>query len=104
LKLLGIEIVASLDNIDSIFAKIIVKITNLTAYWERFKLSLPGRITVAKTFLVSQLNYVGCFLTPSDNIIERIQVIIDNFVKNPSILPVAESINQWRRVGWECVI
>jgi hypothetical protein len=64
-----------------IFENIKTKIVDLIAYWERFRLSLPGRITVAKTFLVSQLNYVGSFLRPSERITQQIQVIIDNFVK-----------------------
>jgi hypothetical protein len=64
LKLLGINIRANLDNVAEIFEGILTKIVNQAAYWERFKLSIPGRITIAKTFLVSQLNYVGCFLSP----------------------------------------
>jgi hypothetical protein len=34
LKLLGIDIKSDLSNVDEIFEKIIVKITNLTAFWE----------------------------------------------------------------------
>jgi hypothetical protein len=81
INLLGITIKASLDNVDEIFEKIITKISNNISYWERFKLSIPGRITIAKTFLVSQLNYVGCFLQPSEGILTRCQLLIDNFVK-----------------------
>jgi hypothetical protein len=86
LKLLGINIKANLDNVAEIFEGILRKIVNLAAYWERFKLSIPGRITIAKTFLVSQLNYVGCFLSPPNELLERIQSVIDNFVtKNLNI-------------------
>jgi hypothetical protein len=67
--------------VDDIFEKILQKITNLVSFWERFKLSIPGRITIAKTFLVSQLNYVGCFLSPSDGMIDRLQRVLDNFIK-----------------------
>jgi hypothetical protein len=74
-------LVYTLDNIDDIFRAIKTKIINLASYWERFRLTLPGRIIIAKTFLISQLNYIGCFLKPSDIIMEEIQVIIDNFVK-----------------------
>jgi hypothetical protein len=76
-----VEIVYTLDNVDAIFETLREKIVNLAAYWERFRLSLPGRITIAKTFLISQLNYLGCFLKPSQRIISDIQVILDNFVK-----------------------
>jgi hypothetical protein len=81
IKLLGVDICSDLNNVDDIFEKILQKITNLVSFWERFKLSIPGRITIAKTFLVSQLNYVGCFLTPSDDMIDRLQRVLDNFIK-----------------------
>jgi hypothetical protein len=81
IKLLGMEITQNLDNVEEIFENIKQKIIGLVSYWERFRLSLPGIITIAKTFLVSQLNYIGCFLKPSDRILDEIQVIIDNFVK-----------------------
>jgi hypothetical protein len=81
LTLLGMNIRPDLQNIDEIFEKIATKIVNIASFWERFKLSIPGRITVAKTFMVSQLNYLGCFLEPSEAILDRIQLILDNFVK-----------------------
>jgi exonuclease III len=80
LTLLGVEITRGLDNTEEIFSKIREKIVNLGAYWERFRLSLPGRITVAKTFLLSQLNYVASWLKPSPEMLNSIQSIIDNFV------------------------
>jgi hypothetical protein len=80
LKLLGVEIVYTLDNIDRIFDQVKQKIIDLISYWERFRLSLPGRITIAKTFLVSQLNYIGSFLKPSRELLVEIQVLLDNFV------------------------
>jgi exonuclease III len=81
IKLLGVTITKDLDNIHIIFNEIIDKIIRSVSFWERFKLSLPGRIIIAKTYLVSQLNYIGCFLKPPDDILDRIQVIINNFVK-----------------------
>jgi exonuclease III len=81
IKLLGIELTAGLNNQREIFTGIKEKIIRTATFWERFKLSLPGRIIIAKTYLVSQLNYVGCFLKPSDDVIDEIQVIINNFVK-----------------------
>jgi hypothetical protein len=81
IKLLGMEITSALDNKEEIFEVLINKISNLVSYWDRFKLTLPGRITVAKTFLVSQLNYVGCFLVPSQATLDRIQLIINTYVK-----------------------
>jgi hypothetical protein len=48
--------------------------------WSRFNLSLPGRITVAKTMLYSQINYLGCFLPITDNMLNTYINIIHNFV------------------------
>jgi len=84
--ILGVEIKKDLSNTDEIFQKIKQKILGLVGFWERFKLTLPGRIMVAKTFLISQLNYVGCFLKPDEKTLNSMQEIIDGFcVKNLKI-------------------
>jgi hypothetical protein len=61
------------------FAKVTEKIENLIRFWERFKLTLPGRIAIIKSLLVPQLNYLGCVLTPSDRDLQRIQTALDAF-------------------------
>ncbi len=61
------------------FSSVIEKIENLIGFWERFKLTLPGRIAIIKTVLVPQLNYLGCVLTPADRDIQRIQTALDTF-------------------------
>jgi hypothetical protein len=61
------------------FSNVIDKIENLIRFWERFKLTLPGRIAIIKTLLVPQLNYLGCVLTPADRDIQRIQTALDTF-------------------------
>jgi hypothetical protein len=81
ITLLGINIKRDLDNVDAIFEKIRQKIINLAAYWSRFSLSLPGRITISKTFLISQLNYVACWLKPSQEMLTSIETIVNNFTK-----------------------
>jgi hypothetical protein len=50
------------------------------SHWSRFNLSLPVRITVAKTMLYSQINYLGCFLPIPDIMLEKYNTVIDNFV------------------------
>ena len=81
-KLLGMEIKNSLDNIPDIYRTILGKIQSLILFWERFRLSLPGRITIMKTCLISQVNYIGCFLPAPPDILEEIQTLIDGFVKS----------------------
>ena len=80
-KLLGVEIKQSLDNEAEIFSEIVEKIRSLALFWERFKLSLPGRLNIIKTCLVSQINYIGCFLPIPDPALSTLQCIIDGFVK-----------------------
>jgi hypothetical protein len=79
-KLLGMEISNELDNVDDIFIQLGEKILNLILFWSRFRLSLPGRIAILKTLLIPQLNYLGCFLTPSRIMIDNLQSLLDDFV------------------------
>ena len=86
-KLLGLELNKNLDNSVEIYEAIAEKIRSLIRFWERFKLSLPGRICIMKTCLISQINYLGCFLPAPENCINTLQSLIDSFVKQN--LPVA---------------
>jgi hypothetical protein len=81
LRLLGADITANFEDLQENFIHIKEKILNLVNYWSRFKLSLPGRITIAKTFLISQLNYLGCVFRPNDVTLMEIQNIVNNFLR-----------------------
>jgi hypothetical protein len=76
------EVSNSLDNVDDIFINIGEKILNIILFWIRFRLSLPGRIAILKTLLIPQLNYLGCFLTPSRIVIDNLQTMLDDFALN----------------------
>ena len=89
-KLLGLDINNKLDNVMEIYQSITEKIGNLIRFWERFKLTLPGRLTIMKTCLISQLNYIGCFLPMPDDAMTNIQRLIDGFVKKTFRLSWAE--------------
>jgi hypothetical protein len=65
ITLLGMEVRNGLTNEDEIFQKVHEKIIDIIRFWDLFRLSLPGRISVVKTLLLPQLNYLGCILTPS---------------------------------------
>ena len=80
-KLLGLTICRNLDNINEIYSELVTKINSLINFWTRFRLTLPGRLTIMKTCLVSQLNYIGCFLPMPDAILVQLQGLINNFVK-----------------------
>jgi hypothetical protein len=86
IKLLGLQLTADLNSFDNAFIEIREKIRRLILFWERFRLSLPGRIAILKTLLIPQLNYLGCFITPNNEILQSIQVLMDSFVtKNLNI-------------------
>jgi hypothetical protein len=80
IKILGMTIDHSLDNLDENFLGILESIKKSANYWKRFRLSLPGRINVAKSLLVSLVNYLGCFLMPKPNTLNSIQKTIDDFI------------------------
>ena len=62
------------------FTPIKGKIQSIIRFWERFYLSLQGKITVYKTLLLPQLNYRGSILMPKDNWILEISGIMERFV------------------------
>ncbi len=72
IKILGMDIDSDISRLDSNFERTAVSIDKSIAYWERYNLTLPGRINVAKSLLVSLLNYLGCFLMPSRNVLKKI--------------------------------
>ena len=81
LTLLGVKITRNLNNLREITLSIKEKIVRISAFWERFRLTLPGRLTILKTCLISQINYLGCFLPLDITVLGEIQVILDGFVK-----------------------
>ena len=36
----------------------------MVKFWSKFNLSLPGRINIVKTFMLSQLGYLGSIVSP----------------------------------------
>jgi hypothetical protein len=53
-KLLGLEISNNIQDRFQYFDEAIEKIRNIRDFWEKLKLNLPGRISIAKTFMLSQ--------------------------------------------------
>jgi hypothetical protein len=80
--LLGVTVDNNLSMFDTHFESVIQKISGIIEYWERFYLSLAGRISVCKTFMLSQIGYAGSFITPTNNQAKRIQDLMDNFCLN----------------------
>jgi hypothetical protein len=79
IKLLGLKITKNLDSFDDTFSELHEKIRDLISFWDRFRLSLPGRISVIKNLSIPQLNYLACFLEPAPCILNEIQETLDSF-------------------------
>jgi hypothetical protein len=85
-KLLGLNITNDLNDLPSNFIHIEQKIRDIILFWERFRLTFPGRVAILKTLVLPQLNYLGCFLSPESDVLMRIQEIFDGFaLKGQSI-------------------
>jgi len=65
--LLGAKIKNTGKSYEGNLPMLLEKIKKQINFWKRFNLSLPGRINVAKTFLYSQINYLGCILPFTNN-------------------------------------
>jgi hypothetical protein len=77
--LLGMKISRDLRSLTDYFEEVIVRVQRLAEYWNRFRLTLPGRILICKTFLLSQIGYLGAIIAPSLNQTKRLQEIMDDF-------------------------
>ena len=78
--ILGFDIDNKLEKLDLNFTKVKEKIKALIRKWKPYHLSLRGRLTIAKTKLVSQITYISTVLTPNTATIAEIQTLINNFV------------------------
>jgi hypothetical protein len=79
IHILGMDIDSVLSNLDTNFEKTVTSLKNSVEYWERYYLTLPGRINVIKSLLFPLILYLGCFLMPSQGKLKMMQTILDNF-------------------------
>ena len=77
-SLLGIKIDRKLEKLNDNWDKVIGKMENYSRYWKTFKLSISGRVMVAKTYLMSQATYLmGIIPLPVDKAMEMNRIIIE---------------------------
>ncbi len=62
------------------YNKITLKVDKLIRFWDRFFFSLPGKITIYKTFLISQINYVASIFTPNEEQLICLENKMEHFV------------------------
>jgi hypothetical protein len=78
--LLGFRLDENGPMTEIIFQDVYRKICNIIAMWDRYKLSLPGRIGIFKSLLLSQVSFHGSILRPSTDTVKRIQAVMNNYV------------------------
>jgi hypothetical protein len=85
-NLLGFDIDSEAASLQSNFLKVKKRLVAIANFWDRFSLSLPGRIQIAKTFMLSQVNYFGSIIFPDPENLKWMQSLIDNFcLKNLNV-------------------
>jgi len=80
ITVVGMQISNNMTDFDTEVQRMEQKMSRIVREFSRFNLSLPGRINVAKTFLYSQINYLGSFLPLSKEQCNRLNMVIANFV------------------------
>ena len=63
--ILGFDIDSKLERLDKNNDRILDKIISIIKKWKPYNLSLRGRLTIAKTMLISQITYISTVLTPN---------------------------------------
>jgi hypothetical protein len=80
LKILGFNIMADFSDLKNNINSAIEKIRNQINFWNRYRLSLPGRICVAKTLLLSQLSFHASIIEILPDKIQEIERLINSYV------------------------
>ena len=80
IKLLGFNISNEENILESNFTPIRQKIKSIIRFWDQFYLSLHGKITIYKTLLLPQLNYIGTILMPTDDMLIALSEIMEKFL------------------------
>jgi hypothetical protein len=79
IHILGMTIDSDLNNLDANFESTVSGLKKTVDFWERYFLTLPGRINVIKGLLISQITYLGCFIMPSAAKLTAMQNILDKY-------------------------
>jgi exonuclease III len=81
--LLGVKYDHRGENIDYANSeKIINTIQNISDHWDKFYISVPGKIAVVKTFFYSQIAYFAPFINFNDDFFSAVEEIIVSFINS----------------------
>jgi hypothetical protein len=59
IDLQGVKITNNFEDFYNNFVDVKIAIEKTAAFWERFHLSLSGRIAIGKSLLISKVTYLG---------------------------------------------
>jgi hypothetical protein len=80
---LGVTVDRKAQELETNWDSVRNKMGNLARYWGQFNISLPARIMVAKTYIVSQAIYLlGVLKLPAERANEFNKIVMDFIVKN----------------------
>jgi hypothetical protein len=82
LHILGVDITRNSGDLQQNFSNVIEKIRKVGNFWCRYRLSLIGRVNVAKTLMLSQISYIGSFIQPSEQQLLTMQSLIHDFISS----------------------
>jgi exonuclease III len=80
LKILGFTVTKNYDDLKNNITPALDKISKCKRFWDRYRLSLPGRINVAKTLMLSQIGFHSAILDPDPNVLHEIQNTVNKFI------------------------
>ena len=79
IEVLGVHIDRKLVNLDINWENFLRKMINQSNYWKLFRLSISGRVMIAKTYMISQATYLMGALPVNDEILDRMNKVIIEF-------------------------
>jgi hypothetical protein len=85
-NILGVQIDRKLEHLGQNWEKVIGKMANYCRHWSQFGLSIAGRVLVSKTYIVSQAVYLMGAIPMSEEIGNRINELMLNYVKGNDVL------------------
>ncbi len=88
IKCLGLVINNKAELLTDHFTEKITKNRQLIGMWGRYNLSLPGRIAISKTMLVSQIGYIGSIISPTVEQLKTMQQVINDYVSSGIVVAV----------------
>ena len=79
-KILGFEVSNTQQWDENNIQNATNKVRKLVRFWSRFRLSLIGKITIYKTLLMPQINFLSTIIMPTSDSITELETLMNNFV------------------------